>query len=172
MSIGKNKLRKLIFSDDQPDIDLVPLTRGQVAIIDRNDAELVGQWNWIAWPKIWKNKILYFYAKNGNRQIGSLFLEMPSGCQIDHKDGNPLNNKRDNLRVATSRQNSINRGIRSDSISNLKGVGYRPDSKQWRARIVYGGKRHSLGAFDSMEDAKKAYEAAAEVHHGEFRKAA
>lgn len=94
---------------------------------------------------------------------------------LDHIDGNPQNNALSNLRPATQGQNNINTAARraygkKPCASRLKGVTqYRKgDWVRWRARIRLGGKEHSLGYFDTEEDAAAAYKAAARRFYGEF----
>lgn len=86
--------------------------------------------------------------------------------EIDHKDGDPTNDRWSNLRSATKSQNCMNRGRRSDNISGYKGV--TPMYSKWQARIVVNGERRSLGCFDSPELAAAAYRLAANKLHGEF----
>jgi hypothetical protein len=87
---------------------------------------------------------------------------------VDHRNGNGLDNTRDNLRAATPRQNSWNRGLRSDSKTGYKGVSCRRNGKGYVARIQVDGERKWLGWFRNPIDAAKAYDAAAREHFGEF----
>lgn len=85
---------------------------------------------------------------------------------LDHIDGNPLNNKIENLRPATKQQNAMNRKVKSDSLLGIKGV-FRKGSK-FGASIYLNGTPHYLGTFNSQELAKQAYSSAAEQHFKEF----
>ena len=85
---------------------------------------------------------------------------------IDHKDGDGLNNSWCNLREATRLENSGNSRRRSDNTSGAKGV--RLDRGKWIAQIVVAGKLRRLGTFNTLEAAAAAYEAAATEHFGEF----
>jgi hypothetical protein len=86
----------------------------------------------------------------------------------DHANGNPLDNTRGNLRDATSRQNSWNRRLRSDSRTGYKGVNSRRGGRGYVARILVDGKRKTLGWFHDPINAAKAYDAAAREAFGEF----
>lgn len=94
----------------------------------------------------------------------------PDNMEIDHIDGNPLNNSFENLRLATEAQNAINRKLRSDNKSGFKGV-YQM-GKKWAAQIVADKKRIYLGVFSSPELAHAEYLKHASVMHGEFARAA
>ena len=85
---------------------------------------------------------------------------------IDHKDGDPFNNRIANLRLATKRQNSHNR--RSMSACGLKGVSLDGRRDLWRARIKLDDKQKWLGYFRTKEEAAAAYADAARQYFGEF----
>ncbi len=88
--------------------------------------------------------------------------------QIDHKNRNSLDDRFENLRLATTSQNAGNTGVRLASVSGYKGVEYRASKGTWSARIMVGGVRMYLGSFDNPEAARTAYEAASREHRGEF----
>ena len=88
---------------------------------------------------------------------------------VDHKDGNGLNNKRDNIRPATKSQNSMNKGKHSDNTTGYKGVVAHVDGG-FQAQIMYDGKQKYLGLYSSKEKAALAYNKAALEYHGEFAK--
>ena len=92
------------------------------------------------------------------------------GLEIDHIDGNGLNNQFSNLRIATSGQNKANRGVRSDSISGYKCVEFQKQNKNWCAYIVYEGKKRHLGVFKTAEEAALAYNIAAIEKWGPYAK--
>lgn len=86
---------------------------------------------------------------------------------IDHKDGNGLNNKWSNLRMATRAQNSMNSKRYSNNLSGYKGVTLFM-GKYWMSRIKVNGKQTFLGYFKTAEAAHTAYCKAAQELHGEF----
>ena len=92
----------------------------------------------------------------------------PGNMMIDHIDGNPHNNKFENLRIATSRQNQCNQKIRRDNTSGLKGVSWSEERQKWQTGIQVNGKRVGLGRFNTKEEAYEAYCKAAKELHGEF----
>jgi len=88
------------------------------------------------------------------------------GRRVDHINGNGLDNRRSNLRIATSQQNNRNRKICNLNTSGFKGV--RLDRNKWRADIRIDGKRKNLGRFVNPEAAAAAYDEAARKYFGEF----
>jgi len=88
--------------------------------------------------------------------------------EIDHKDTNRLNNLEDNLRICTKAQNSHNQKIKSNNTSGYKGVTFHKRNKKYQAQIVINNKQKHLGTFKEIEDAARAYNAAAIKYHGEF----
>ena len=94
------------------------------------------------------------------------------GEQIDHKDGNGLNNQRDNLRRCTQGQNFANRRrLPKSRAGKFRGVyqdGPHASRGQWWAQIKVDGRSRRLGTFLSPEDAARAYDAAALEAWGEF----
>jgi len=91
----------------------------------------------------------------------------PDG-QIDHIDGNNLNNKPSNLRLANSAQNSQNRKKQSDNTSGHKNVYWFEKNKKWNVRISAFGKSYYFGAYLHIEDAVKVAKEKRKDLHGEF----
>lgn len=87
---------------------------------------------------------------------------------VDHRDGDGLNNRWLNLRLATGPQNAANARKRKDNTSGHKGVTRRTNTGQFEARIQHEHRRISLGRFATAEEARCAYERAAMELHGEF----
>lgn len=89
----------------------------------------------------------------------------PEGYIVDHKDLLRVNNRLNNLRLATPTQNQQNKAGYG---SYPKGVVWRPRAKPWAARIRINGIKTHLGSFNTMEEAAEAYRVACIKHHGEF----
>jgi hypothetical protein len=92
----------------------------------------------------------------------------PGELEIDHRDHDKANNRIDNLRLATDRQNKYNAKTRADNTSGAKGVYWNKDRQQWQAQLCIGGKGRYLGRFSTIEEAEAAVRAAREEHHKEF----
>lgn len=93
--------------------------------------------------------------------------EFPSGV-IDHIDGNPSNNKLENLRECSRQQNQKNMRKARNNTSGYKGVSWNIKAKKWLAKAKLAGKNYYLGVFEKVEDAAKAYADFTKKHHGEF----
>ena len=109
--------------------------------------------------------VYYSGRKDGlhGKPLHRVILGEPEGV-IDHINGNPLDNCRQNLRVCTNQQNLFNRGKNSNNKSGYKGVSWNKQEQKWRAKI--NGKH--LGYFDSAEEAHRVYVRSAQELHGEY----
>lgn len=134
-------------------------------LVDDCDLALVSQHRWHA------GKDLTVKAHMGDGShilIHRLILNAPKGLEVDHINGNRLDNRRSNLRLATSSQNKCNRGARKDNTSGYKGVSWHSQRNKWNARIKAGAKYLHLGLFENIKDAARAYNEASRKFHGEF----
>lgn len=105
-----------------------------------------------------------------HRIVASRMVSRPLTTKelVDHINGNTLDNRRSNLRLATVKENTRNQQINKKNTSGYKGVSwYRKDCK-WIARIKVDGKTLYLGSFKNPEDAYAAYCEAAAKYHGAF----
>ena len=87
---------------------------------------------------------------------------------IDHADGNPSNNKIENLREATRSQNNCNSRIQKNNNSGIKGVSWKKDRKRWLVRVQINKKSHQLGYFKDLELAELVAIEARNKFHGQF----
>lgn len=145
----------------------IALTRGKYALVDDCDFDELSKFKWqfnsgYASRKIWRN------GKSANVYMHRILLNFPSGIEIDHINGDKLDNRRGNLRLATRLQNIGNNGIRRDNTSGVRGVSWMSSLNKWRAYIAKNGKQIHLGIFERKEEAKRAYNLAALQYFGEF----
>lgn len=152
-------------------IAYVPLTQGHEAIIDAAYVPLVEGYNWCVLRGPYTA-----YAKRNGPAARSVFLHhvicpAAEGTVTDHIDGNGLNNRRENLRLATKAENGRNSRIRRRNKSGFKGVHLHKQSGKWRARISTGSKLVCLGLHETPEEAHAAYAKASIELHGEFSRA-
>ena len=102
--------------------------------------------------------------KNGKKiYMHRLIMRAESGFDVDHLDGDGLNNQRANLKIATRSQNNFNNhNIRSDNNSGVHGVYYCNYYFKWKAEIKLNGRKYTLGSFNSKQEAISARKLAEE----------
>lgn len=142
----------------------IPLTKGLVALVDDADFETVNQFKW--------HTVTYkrnHYAQreiriNGRRttlHLHTALMQPPHGFQVDHINGNGLDNRRCNMRIVSNQQNSFNHTKKKlGCTSQYRGVFWATRNGRWLARITINGKGKHLGSFDCEEEAARAYDAA------------
>ena len=142
----------------------IKLSQGKEAIVDDEDFEYLRQFKWHV------TDTGYACRKDGrkNKYMHRELMGSPKGLQIDHINGNRLDNRRSNLRVVTVGDNRKNTGIRSDNTSGYKGVSWDKKNSKWKVAIYVNSKYVHLGRFTDIEDAALAYNTAALEYHGEF----
>lgn len=160
----------------------IPLTRGQVTLIDAVDADLLQH----KWHALFDEKYPPKGAYKANREINLgdgkctcqlmhrvilgrvIGRELTAAETVDHKNLNTLDNRRENLRLASMSEQSRNRRMRNDNTSGYKGVYYLKNNRKWTAIASIKGERFYLGSFDTKEEAHEARLNAVKLHYGEF----
>ncbi|QHZ58617.1 hypothetical protein M655_024935 [Brevibacillus sp. NSP2.1] len=128
-------------------------------MIDIEDFDKANEVN-ASWYGKWSGN-LYVWAsvrENGKRRSFSLhryLFDFPNGMVIDHINGNPLDNRRNNLRVVSHQENIQNRwGANADNESTgILGVYFRKDTGKYRAIIGFNNKIIHLGTYETIEEA-------------------
>ena len=157
------------------DVAYIPLTNGHEAIIDASDVHLAEGWNWSAKVRPWTTyagRTAYVSGAKVDVKLHRVILGVTPDQIVDHKNGNGLDNRKNNLRPATAAQNAQNAAKRKDNSSGFKGVGFHKQVGLWEAYINAGGKRLHLGYHASPEQAHEAYVKASAAMHGAFGRAA
>lgn len=144
----------------------IPLTQGQIALVDDRAYEMLSKFKWCA--NKFRNS--YYSVRNSQRVDGKqmtilmhrVIMNPSDDMEIDHINGNGLDNRRCNLRVVTPRQNSQNR--QHTKSSKYPGVSFRHGrGKKWVTSIWVHGIRKHLGYFDTEEAAARTYMAYSNV---------
>jgi hypothetical protein len=106
-----------------------------------------------------------------HRLVANAFVPNPENkLEVDHIDGNALNNHYTNLRWATRHEQMRNTKKPVNNTSGTKGVSWKKDKVKWKAYCSLNGKQYHFGYFDNIEDAKKAVIKGRSELHGEFGK--
>lgn len=145
------------------------LTKGYVALVDDSDYEYLSRWKWTYSG----GYALRRQVQDGRKRTIMLHRQItnaPDFHDVDHRDLNPLNNQRYNLRVCSRSQNCANRPASEFGTSKFKGVSLRRDRIQnpWRATIACKNQQFSIGAYPTEIQAARAYDEKARELFGEF----
>lgn len=149
----------------------IPLTKGCVALVDDRDNHLA-TFKWHTHenpPGVYARRTIA--GRLGRSRIEFMHhavLGVPSSVQVDHVNGNGLDNRRENLRIASHAQNQANRRLGKNNTSGFKGVYWHRGHGRWRAAIKVSGRKIVLGHFITPEAAARAYDKAALEHFGAY----
>lgn len=154
------------------DVAFIALNHNAVAVIDAEDVPLVDGLNW---SKLVSKRTNYARrttrAADGSSStilLHRVVIRAPDDMHVDHRDGDGLNCRKSNLRLATPQQNNLNTRGHADSTSGIKGVRKHALCDKYVAEISRDGQRHYLGLFNTAMEAAAAYRAASERLHGDF----
>jgi len=139
------------------------------AIIDTADFDLVSIYNWYPSIRKYKNtRKCYAIAVSKKKMISMsrLIMKAPRNLEVDHINGDSLDNRRCNLRLATRFENARNVKLRSDNRTGYKGV--TPFNGGYAARIEVNKIAFTIGVFATAIEAAKAYDDVAKKLHKEF----
>lgn len=153
----------------------IQLTQGKVALVDDEDYDFLMKFKWAAsdysgkfYVKGWNKGGLIKGMGNNIRMHRVIMNVTDSSIFIDHINGNPLDNRKSNLRVCTHLENSRNLVKKKNCSSQYKGVSWHKKYNKWQASIRIDGILLNLGRHQSEMDAAIAYDAKARELFGEF----
>ncbi len=157
----------------------IPLTQGRAALVDDEDYEYLSQWKWLYHRGYARRGVMIPASertgaiKQKIAHMHRVIINAPAHLQVDHINGNRLDNRRSNLRLATQSQNIQNsrkhQTYGGDATSSqYKGVYWDRGAQKWKSRVTLNKKSAHLGHFSSEIDAARAYDEAARKHYGEF----
>jgi hypothetical protein len=134
----------------------IQLTQGKVAIVDDEDFEYLNQWKWHAIKSIntyYAVRCSWINGKDHTRIMHRIIMNNPINKSIDHINHNGLDNRKENLRICTCRENSINR-LKPNPTGYC---GVSKHGRKFRSRIWINGKICTIGTFLTAELAGNAY---------------
>ncbi len=146
-------------------------SNGESFIFDKEDYDAACSYSWCITDQSAKGKKQRYVIARGKEGRNILFSRTIMGAEenhtIDHINGDTLDNRRCNLRLADIAENSRNTRLRSDNSTGFKGVGKLPNGK-YRAYIGVENRFIALGVYSSPDEAARAYDKAARLYFGEF----
>jgi hypothetical protein len=145
----------------------IQLTQGKVSIVDDEDFETLRWFRWCYMSRGYAVRSSY-----GERRemlyLHRVIMQAPPGLLVDHINGDKLDNRRENLRLCSARENLRNRRPDAGSTSPYKGVSWNTQKQRWIAVIHVDRRAIQIGVFTDEIEAAYAYDRAAEKYFGEF----
>lgn len=157
----------------------IPLTQGRIALVSDADFDMLMRISkkWGCFRRVDNIYVVTSTMINGKQVrifMHRVLMNPEKGYFVDHINGNGLDNRRENLRIATHAQNMRNSKKRKSSKWPYKGISYDNRSyhlsKKWRVRIRIDGKQIYAGRFETPEEAARKYDELARQFYGEFAK--
>lgn len=152
----------------------IPLTRNKFAFIDNKYYKLVSRYSWYAAKRPHTYYAIAYKTGSGRKNrllvcMHRLIMGLKHGDkkQVDHVDGNGLDNRRKNLRIVTNQQNQMNSRKHKGS-SRYKGVCWHIRDHVWCASIRYNYKVINIGSFAKEIEAAIAYDKMAKKIFGKY----
>ena len=145
----------------------IPLGKSRCVLVDADDYERVRAHRW-HFTGHYAARVMRMNGKWRRQFLHHFLLPTPDGFEVDYRNGDKLDCRHANLRLATTTENHWNRGLMRVNTSGYKGVTWDKRKRRWRAQIQTCGKNRFLGYFDTPEEAALAYNDAAIALCGSF----
>lgn len=151
----RSKKRKFNTYDLDGDYGVGYTHKGEVFYFDLDDYDKIKEYCWIMHDGYIEARDVVGLS-NKNIKMHRLIMSVTDGSlKVDHIYHDKNDNRKSSLRVCTNQENTINHKVSKSNTSGKSGISYRKDTNKWRARIWFDGKCHSLGSYNSYEDAVK-----------------
>lgn len=144
---------------------IIELTQNKYTLVDDENFDFLMQWKW---------QYRHGYATR-NQKIGNYYKNIfmhrvinktPEDMETDHVNRNRLDNRKNNLRTVTKRQNQHNRGLSSNNKSGINGISWDACARKWKAQIRIDDKQTHLGLFIDLEEAASVRKLAEKQYYG------
>lgn len=168
MSLPQKSVKPLCFELLPDGIARIALTREKYALVDASDLPILDGYAWHVYPSRHTWYASHSLSAGTTIFMHRFLMNAKERSEVDHINGNGLDNRRSNLRICTHVQNNHNRRKRLGTSSQYKGVWYYARYGTWRASIRVEGILKTIGRYANEEDAARAYDFAAKNHFGEF----
>jgi len=152
---------------------LIPLLSGKFAVVDDEDFERLISYEWREVKGSTKVYAGHTYHPTNGSTVTVLMHRMilglrDRGVNVDHINGNGLDNRKTNLRLASASQNLANRGVNRNNTSGFKGVSFIKGRRKYEAKITINRRTVNLGRFSDPSEAARSYDRAATKFFGKF----
>jgi HNH endonuclease len=146
---------------------------GHQFLIDAEDWPRISKFKWSVSSDGRNSRYVSTRIEEKKIYLHRVLLEAPHDQKVDHRNGDPLDNRKANLRLATHQQNMFNRRKaqtygRKPTTSSFKGVSWDNSCGRYKARIMKDRVNHYLGSFMDERSAAMAYARAEQEMFGEF----
>lgn len=140
---------------------LIPLSKGQHAIVDDEDYDAMNSVKWYTYECFYT-----FYAMRTVRMGGGkkksfhmhrMINKTPDGMLTDHINGNGLDNRKENLRSVSHKENMVNCARNTPKRPKYRGISWHKSNYKWYAQITIDSKNIYIGSFHNQEEAASAY---------------
>ena len=152
----------------EDDMKEINLSQGRVTIVDDDDFEEISKHKWNYAQGYAKRNIAAGAGKQATLHMHVAIMGKTGGLEIDHVNGNGLDNRRDNLQFVTHAQNLQNKAPDKNTSSVYKGVSWNKRIKRWTSQIMIDKKLRHLGRYENEQAAALAYNNAAIKHFGQY----
>lgn len=137
----------------------IPLTQDKFTIVDDEDYERISQQPW-HYSNGYAKRSLYLGGGRGNPIRKNLWLHKfimnaPDNMEVDHINGDTLDNRKANLKICTHLENMQNYHKPKTNTSGYKNVYWQPQVKKWQVKAIRNKINKSYGLYDSLDEAAK-----------------
>ena len=147
---------------------IISITQGQTVIVDDEDFAFLNQFKWQYNYKGYAESTFGKFPNRKKLKMHRIITDAPAHLQVDHINGNKLDNRRSNLRLCTNSENQRNTKKKITNTSGYKGVTWKKGNNKFAAQIQVDYKNRHIGYFTDPKDAARAYNQKALEYFGEF----